>query len=250
MAQQPGLVDWLFFSGARDTTGAPVSSGSIYFYAAHSTSVLIDIFSDDAATPMSQPVALDASGKAKVYIRNICEVKVLDSTGATVLLVNNAVSVPSPIVATLDKNGAGSTLDSDLASIWAFIDTSASATPAETYSVNVRAGASPAFTFDSTRTLNVMKTTYAGAMGTPTIAWPSPNPTLAKGTRYRFLIQNNSGTATSVSFPAQIIHTWGQAGSPTTMVANTYYTAEFLVQDNELGLFQVSPWLAFGGNVW
>lgn len=249
MAQQPGLVDWLFFSGARDETGAPVSSGSVYFYAAHSTSVLIDVFSDDVATPIVQPVALDAAGRATVYIRDMCEVKVLDAAGATKLLINNASVVPSTLVSTL-RGGVGSTLDVDLATINAALAVQAAIVPSETYSVNVRSGTNPAFEFDPTRTLNVMKTTYAGAMGTPTIAWPVPSPALVKGTRYRFLIQNGSGTATTITFPSQITHSWGQAGSPTAMAANTYYTAEFMVTDDQAHLFQSSAWWSYGGNVW
>jgi len=249
MAQNPSLIPWLHFSGARDETGAPVSSGFAYFYAVHSTSVLVTVYSDDAATPLAQPVPLDAAGRAEVYIRDNCEVIIKDAAGATKRLSNNATFSAAPLVVA-QWGGQNVALDTILSTIEAALAVQAAIVPSETYSVNVRSGTNPAFEFDPTRTLNVMKTTYAGAMGTPTIAWPVPSPALVKGTRYRFLIQNGSGTATTITFPSQITHSWGQAGSPTAMAANTYYTAEFMVTDDQAHLFQSSSWWSYGGNVW
>lgn len=81
------LVDWLFFSGARKVNGDPVATGTVYFYDEGSTSELADIYADEAeTTPKANPVTLDAAGRAEVYIKVPAEVKVLDSTGATVRL--------------------------------------------------------------------------------------------------------------------------------------------------------------------
>ena len=87
------LVKWLYFSGARLVTGEPVASGSIYFYVAGSTSTEVQVYSDAAETPMTQPVALDAAGRAEVYLKVPAEVKVLNSLGSQVRLSTRSETV-------------------------------------------------------------------------------------------------------------------------------------------------------------
>ena len=242
MAQQPGLVDWLFFSGARDETGAPISSGSAYFYAAHSTSVQISVYSDDSATPLAQPVPLDAAGRATVYIRDMCEVKVLDAAGATKLLVNNAAAVPSSLV-TAEYGGGIQGLNSVLATVEAALAASASVVPMDAVALTTISTASPSFTFDKTKPLNVFKATYGGAMGTLTVGGVSG---LTQYSRYRIVIQTgNSSTATATTIDGSI----KTSTPPTTLAAATCYSAEFEAASAAV-LVQVTPWVTVAGLWW
>lgn len=85
------LVKWLFGAGARGVDGEPVASGSAYFYVPGSTSEEITVYADPTELEvLTQPVALDAAGRAEVYAKVQFEIKVLDALGATVLLSENA----------------------------------------------------------------------------------------------------------------------------------------------------------------
>jgi hypothetical protein len=88
------LVKELFFCGLRDVDGLPIASGQVYFYVNGSTSTLVNTYADAAElTLLTQPIVLDAAGRATVYTREQSEMKVLDAFGAQKLLTTNGTSV-------------------------------------------------------------------------------------------------------------------------------------------------------------
>lgn len=79
------LITWLAKGGARKSDGTPVASGSAYFYQPGTTNTQVGIYSDaDETAGMSQPVALNAAGCARVFVSVPCRVLIQDSTGADV----------------------------------------------------------------------------------------------------------------------------------------------------------------------
>lgn len=71
-------------AGVVDSSGSALSSGQVYFYAIGTTSK-VDIFSDPELTvPLSNPVTLDAAGKAKVYTERAVRMVIQSSAGVTV----------------------------------------------------------------------------------------------------------------------------------------------------------------------
>ena len=88
------LIEWLYLSGARDEAGLPIATGTAYFYVPGSTSEAITVYADAAATtPLSQPVTLDAAGRATVYAKVQCEILIKDSLGSTKRTATNAKSL-------------------------------------------------------------------------------------------------------------------------------------------------------------
>lgn len=88
------LVQWLKFSGARDLTGAPVSSGKAYFWQQGTSDTAVSIWADeDATTALVHPVALDAAGRAEVYVDGRCSVEIQTSTGSQVSVTNESTGV-------------------------------------------------------------------------------------------------------------------------------------------------------------
>ena len=243
------LVKWLYFSGAMDGTSLPVSSGKAYFWVPNSTSAPATIYADAAESqPLTHPITLDAAGRAEVYVVADCEIVIKDVSGAQERLSVSAEGTKAgPFYGTFQ--GTPNTLDSILLNIGTQL-TNLTATPTpDTRVVTTVPTASPVFTFNENFRVNVFKATYATAMGNITVNWPT-SPTLVKATRYRFFVQMGSGTATQVLFPAQITHSWGAVGSPSTLAANTYYTAEFMVNEAETGLYQTTSWWVYGGSMW
>ena len=245
------LVKWLHYSGAIDSDGEPVATGSAYFYERGSTSVGIDIFADpEETTPLTQPVTLNAAGQAEVYVATDCEVIVKDAEGGQVTLSTSAESISAGQVTTT-WSSSEETLDLTISRIETFMAIEASDVPSESYVVLTVPTASPSFEFDPTKKLNVYKATYSSAMGTLYVTWPSPAPTLVSNTTYRIKIQIGTGTGTTVDFPPYFTHSWGQSGSPTTLDSNTYYVADFIVGATpSLGLYQITPWWTYGGAPW
>jgi len=120
------LVKWLKFSGAMNATGAPISSGTAKFTVPGSTSQAITVYADPAATqPLTQPVALDASGKATVYVPSSCEIIIYDALGAQQLLSTNAESVEAAQV-NVTFNTVPNTLDTVLTQLETSIGQNAS----------------------------------------------------------------------------------------------------------------------------
>src|SRR6185369_10356983 len=80
------LVGWLADAGARDASGNPVASGYAWFFQPGSTSSQQEVvFGDaDGLVPLTQPVRLDAGGRAVVYTNTVCQVVIQTSTLASV----------------------------------------------------------------------------------------------------------------------------------------------------------------------
>lgn len=79
------LLSWLALSGARDNSGEPVSSGSIWFYEPGGGTTTATVYADvDGTVIASNPAALDAGGRAVIYVTSPVRVVVQDATGADV----------------------------------------------------------------------------------------------------------------------------------------------------------------------
>lgn len=79
------LLDWLALAGARDADGDPVSSGSAWFYEVGGGTTSATVYADvDGTIIAASPVALDAGGRATVYVTSPVRVVIQDSTGADV----------------------------------------------------------------------------------------------------------------------------------------------------------------------
>lgn len=79
------LLSWLALAGARNSSGGPVSSGSIWFYEPGGGTTTATVYADVAGTVIaSNPATLDAAGRAMVYVTSPVRVVVQDSTGADV----------------------------------------------------------------------------------------------------------------------------------------------------------------------
>jgi len=75
-----------------DSNGDPLSGGKIYFYET-GTTTLKDVYSSSSATiPLSNPVVLDSSGRAEIWIDGFYTMKVYTSTDVLVYSVDNISS--------------------------------------------------------------------------------------------------------------------------------------------------------------
>lgn len=85
------LIDWLAGSGARNADGTAVSSGLAWFYEVGGGTTSATVYADvDGTVIATQPVALDAAGRAVVYTIEPVRALVQDATGVTVLDVDDA----------------------------------------------------------------------------------------------------------------------------------------------------------------
>lgn len=85
------LLDWLAFSGARTSGGDPVSSGAIWFYQPGGGTTPATVYSDvDGTVVATNPVTLDAGGRALVYVTSPVRAVVQDATGADVMDADQA----------------------------------------------------------------------------------------------------------------------------------------------------------------
>lgn len=85
------LLDWLAYAGARTSAGAPASSGAIWFYQAGGGTTLATVYSDVGGTVVSSnPVTLDAGGRAVVYVTSPVRAVIQDATGADVMDADQA----------------------------------------------------------------------------------------------------------------------------------------------------------------
>lgn len=79
------LLSSLAFAGARDSTGAPVSSGVAWFFEVGGGTTQALVYGNEAGTTiLTQPVVLDAGGRAVVYTIEPVRLLIQDSTGADV----------------------------------------------------------------------------------------------------------------------------------------------------------------------
>ena len=78
------LVETFAFGGSRLADGTPNASGKVWIYIQNTTSlapVFADVFSDSIIT---QPIVLDAAGRAIFYVDQVCTIHVETAAGATV----------------------------------------------------------------------------------------------------------------------------------------------------------------------
>lgn len=86
MATTGRVIEPLATSGARTSAGAAVASGLVRFYQP-GTSTAANVYTDDACTAAaSQPVTLDAGGRAKLFLLDPVRMVIKDSTDATTIL--------------------------------------------------------------------------------------------------------------------------------------------------------------------
>jgi hypothetical protein len=90
------LTSWLKYSGARKVDGTVVASGSAYFYRPGTTSTQVTVYADeDGLTALSQPVTLDAAGRATVYTTAPCRIEIQDSAGTVVAVEDRSNTIAS-----------------------------------------------------------------------------------------------------------------------------------------------------------
>ena len=233
------LQEWLYFCGARDETGAPVASGFAYFYEPGSTSTAITVYSDITGTPLSQPVPLDAAGRAEVYAVDEYECIVKDALGATKRLAVRAGQTSATAV-DVTFQSTDQKLQTALDTIAAFMATAVATPPVSTVNAETQSAQNPTFTFDSAKTIQYFKASYSGVNDTATIANPAVAPT--NWAQYKIMIHgNDSGggvtVITSMVYGDKIIAT--ALGPCLTL---TTYSADFVARSGFL--VQVTPWYA------
>ena len=117
MATTLRVLEPLYTSGARDSTGAAVASGKARFYQP-GTLVQQTVYQDDAAaTPHTQPVTLDAGGRATVYMLDPVRMILKDSTDTTTILDTVVIQRHDQVYVTSSgiNGGAETTLEAVLA---------------------------------------------------------------------------------------------------------------------------------------
>ena len=106
------LVKELFVSGARGLDGLPVASGYAYFYVVDSTSEEVDVYADkDETEPLTQPVHLDAAGRAEVYLKVPAEIQIFSATGTLQRNTADGTSVDSGQVSASVSGWTGETIE-------------------------------------------------------------------------------------------------------------------------------------------
>lgn len=106
------LVQWLSYSGARRVDGTPVASGKAYFYVPGTTSSPAVVYSDaDGLLAITQPITLDASGRAEVYVKTAvrCEVQDITTTPATVTRVEDRANTVNATQVEVENTAATGT---------------------------------------------------------------------------------------------------------------------------------------------
>lgn len=233
------LQEWLYFNGARDELGNPVSSGSVYFYQPGSTSVQIQVYADISATPLSQPVPLDAAGRAEVYAVDEYECKVLDAFGSTKRLAVRAgcasATAVNVVFQTTDQK-----LQNALDTITTFIAAATATPPISSVASSTVSTQNPTFTFDSSKTIQYFRATYGSLSATATIANPVTPPT--DWTPYRIMVHgNDSGggvtVITALAFGNKIL-----ASPLGTLLTLKTYSADFIAKGGFL--IQTTAWYA------
>jgi hypothetical protein len=240
------IVDWLYFSGARGVDGNPVSSGSVSFYNPGSTSVAVPVFADSTGTPLAQPVALDAAGRATVYVNSPCEIIVKDAFGATVRTASNSIAVIGDQVA-VSWDSTTKTLSQALEEIATFmaaqpVDAANEGLPTlETISTQ-----NPVFTMNVDITINLFYASYPAASDTATVNLPSP-VTLTVGRKYRIIVQANQVGGGGTSITSLVMGTGIQAqATPTPILTLSKVSGEFIALTAST-LTQVTPWVVVIG---
>jgi hypothetical protein len=230
------LQEWLYYCGVRDETGAPVASGHIYFYEPGSTATAISVYSDIAGTPLAQPVALDAAGRAEVYVATKYECKVVDALGSTKRLAVRSGGASGPLTAV--QFGTDMDLDTALVAIAAFMAASAVTPPVSTVHTETQSVQNPTFTIDSSKTIQYLRATYSGVSATATIANPAVAPT--DYVQYTIMLHGHDGGGGATSITAVVFGSKILATALTTCLTLKTYSAEFVARNGYL--VQVTPW--------
>lgn len=109
------LLTALAVAGACDNTGTPVASGRAWFLVPGSTSTQKTVYSDaDGLSPLSQPVSLDAGGRATVYTNGAVQMLIEKASGTTFTPVqtwDRANTCESPEVEVENAGWTGTVLD-------------------------------------------------------------------------------------------------------------------------------------------
>jgi hypothetical protein len=249
------LLQWLHFSGARDATGAPVASGLAYFYQPGSTSVAVQVYADAAEVGvLTQPISLDAAGRAEVYLADQAEVIIKTAAGATVKLTTNANGI-DPHLVNVEWDGTPTTLQNALDYAKGEID-------GETYTIKTSASTTPSFEVDPTVRNNVFILTGVSITHI-TLTWPSPAPTLSAGAAFTLYFQFATGSSvvgSSASFDLTLGANILQAAGDGDLEALLYtpglttprtWIAQFRKTHGTYGQFmQISPWVDVAYEPW
>lgn len=105
------LISWLKYVGARDVDGDPVDSGAAYFYQPGTTNTRVAVFSDaDGLVVQSQPVTLDAGGRASVWVSGACRIEIQDSDGEVIAVGDRGNTVAAGAVEIENAGFTGTSL--------------------------------------------------------------------------------------------------------------------------------------------
>ena len=88
-----------------DNNGNPLAGGKVYTYTAGTTTPKASYTDSTAGTPNSNPVVLDSSGRADIWINGTYKIVVQDSLGNTISTTDNITSFTSASNATTFSDG-------------------------------------------------------------------------------------------------------------------------------------------------
>lgn len=112
------LLDWLALTGARDSNGAAVSSGTVWFYEPGGGTSPATVYADpDGDVIAPNPTALDAGGRATVYVEDPVRVVVQDVNGVTITDVDLADVTRAETVQVDNPGWSGGYLDDILTAL-------------------------------------------------------------------------------------------------------------------------------------
>lgn len=105
------LIGWLAYDGVRTSAGAAVASGQAWFFQPGTTATQVTVFSDaDGLAAVTQPVALDAAGRATVYTSVPVRIEVEDATGVEVLVTDRSNTIAAAQVEIQNSVATGTDL--------------------------------------------------------------------------------------------------------------------------------------------
>lgn len=97
-------------SGVTDDSGAVLASGTVRSYVA-GTTTLTTLYQDfELETPHSNPLTLDAAGRAKAYVDGRVKLVISNSSGTVVRTIDNVGMDDSDVASSITANTAGSGL--------------------------------------------------------------------------------------------------------------------------------------------
>lgn len=112
------LVNWLAYAGARKTDGTPVASGTAYFFQPGTVSTQEVVYSDaDGLSAITQPVTLDAGGRAVVYTKTPCRISVRDSLGNLIRVEDKSNTVMAAQIESANAGFSGTDVNAILTAL-------------------------------------------------------------------------------------------------------------------------------------